>query len=284
MKKFKIIADSTQDLSKQLIKEIDLTVVPLNVLIGEQSYLDYYELDADKLYEKMKETGTFPKTSAGTPAYFLEAYEKAKEDGYKDILVITIGTTFSATLKSAVIAADLIDEMSIRFVDSGSLSSGTGLLAMRAHDLRAEGKTLDETADYLQELTPRVRAQFIVDNLTMLNAGGRVTWIKYFIGRILRAHPFLQVNDAKLEVVDTPKGKSERALDKMFSVFEEEFKAGLESRRVFITHSHGGERIDYLKEKIKAYVPEEDIFVTDAGAVISSHCGEGTIGILYIRK
>ncbi len=284
MKKFKIISDSTQDLSKQLIVESDADIVPSNVLIGDTTYLDYIELNADKLYEKIKETGAFPKTSAGTPAYFAEAYERAKAEGYKEILVITIGTTFSATYKSAVIAADLVEGLTIRFVDSHSLSSATGLLVMRAHDLRSEGKSLDETADYLQSIAPQARAQFIVDNLTMLNAGGRVTGIKYFIGRILRAHPFLQVNDAKLEVVDTPKGKSERALDKMFSVFEEEFKAGLESRRVFITHSHGGSRIDYLKDKIKQLVREEDIYVTDAGAVISSHCGEGTIGILYIRK
>lgn len=284
MKKFKIISDSTQDLSRELIAKIDADIVPLNVLIGETSYLDYIELDADKLYEQIKITGAFPKTSAGTPAYFVEAYERAKAAGYKEILVITIGTTFSATYKSAVIAADLVEGLTIRFVDSHSLSSATGLLLMRAHDLREQGKSLDETAEYLQSIAPRVRAQFIVDNLTMLNAGGRVTGIKYFIGRILRAHPFLQVNDAKLEVVDTPKGKSERALDKMFSVFEEEFNAGLESPRVFITHSHGGGRIDYLKDKIKQLVPEENIYVTDAGAVISSHCGEGTIGILYIRK
>lgn len=284
MKKFKIISDSTQDLSPELIKEADVDIVPLNVLIGDETFLDHYEINADKLYEKMKEKGVFPKTSAGTPAYFLEAFEKAKEQGYTEIIVLTIANSFSATQKSAVIASEMIEGVKVRFVDSYSLSSGTGLLVMRAHDLREEGKSVDEVADYLQAIAPRVRAQFIVDNLEMLNAGGRVTGIKYFIGRILRAHPFLQVNDAKLEVVDTPKGKSERALDKMIAVFKEEFSSGLESPRVLITHTHGGPRIEYIKERISELVAEENIYVTEAGAVISSHCGEGTIGILYIRK
>ncbi|HZJ89712.1 MAG TPA: DegV family protein [Bacilli bacterium] len=284
MKKFKIISDSTHDLSPELVKEADVDIVPSNVLIGDETYLDYFEINDVLLYAKMKEKGVFPKTSAGTPAYFLKAFEKAKAEGYKEIIVITIGNSFSATQKSGMIAAEMIEGVKVRFVDSYSLSSGSGLLVMRAHDLRKEGKSVDEVADYLQNLAPRVRAQFIVDNLQMLNAGGRVTGIKYFIGRILRAHPFLQVNDAKLEVVDTPKGKSERALDKMIEVFETEFAAGLESPRVFITHTHGGSRIDYIKERLLKLIPEENIYVTEAGAVISSHCGAGTIGILYIRK
>jgi hypothetical protein len=163
-------------------------------------------------------------------------------------------------------------------------STGSGLLALRAYDLLNEGKTLDETADYLEKIAPKSRSQFIVDNLEMLAAGGRVTGIKLFFGRILRAHPFLQVNNDKLEVVATPKGKSERALDLMLQVAREEISAGLESPRVFITHSHGGERIDYLYDRLKEFVDPKNILISEAGAVISSHCGAGTIGILYIRK
>ncbi|MFA5485607.1 MAG: DegV family protein, partial [Bacilli bacterium] len=111
-----------------------------------------------------------------------------------------------------------------------------------------------------------------------------VTGMKLFFGRILRAHPYLQVNDDKLEVAATPKGKSEKALDVMLDVAEKEITAGLESPRVMITHSHGGTRVDYCIERLTKFVDRENIVVTNAGAVISSHCGEGTIGVLYIRK
>lgn len=284
MKEFKIIVDSTFDLSKELIDLIDPAIVPLNVTIGEETFLDYVEFSADDLYKKMAETGIIPKTGAASPGTFAKIYEQVKNEGYKDAVVISISESFSASIKSAVLAQDLVEGINIHIVDSSSFSSGSGLLALRAHDLREEGKSAVEVAAYLNEIAPRVRAQFIVDNLKMLHAGGRVTGMKYVFGQMLRAHPFLQINDRKLEIVATPKGKSVRALDVMIDVFLKENAEGIESPRVLITHSHGGDRVDYIKERLLGVVDEKNIYVTPAGSVISSHCGEGTIGILYIRK
>lgn len=284
MSKFKIIIDSTSDLSKHFIEMINPEIVALNVQLGDKTYQDGIELNPELLYEIMNQTGNIPKTSAPSPGIFLELFKKIKADGYKEALFIPIGASFSSTIQSAIIAAEEIEGLKVRIIDSLTLSSGSGLLAVRAHELRESGKSLDEVADYLLTITTKVRAQFIVDNLKMLNAGGRVTGIKFFLGQILRAHPFLQINDAKLEVVDTPKGKTERALDKMLDSSIAEIKAGLESPLIFITHTRGGDRIDYLINKLVKHVPRDNIFITEAGSVISSHCGPGTIGILYIRK
>lgn len=284
MAKFKIVVDSTVDLTPELLKLIDPVMVPLNVHMGELTFQDHVDLDADGLYAKMKELNAVPKTSAASPGLFLETFEKLRDEGHKEILYVGIGTAFSATHQAATLALEDLKGVKVRLVDSHSLSSGGGLLALRAHDLREEGKSLDEVADYLSTLGPKVRAQFIVDNLDMLAAGGRVTGMKLFFGRILRAHPYLQINDDKLEVAATPKGKIEKALDVMLDVAEKEITEGLESPRVTITHSHGGERIDYVLERLTKVMPRENIIVTNAGAVISSHCGEGTVGILYIRK
>ncbi|TAH59356.1 MAG: DegV family protein [Bacillota bacterium] len=284
MSKFKIIVDSTVDLSPELYKLIDPIIMPLNVHIGEETYRDYYEINAEKLYQKVAETKAAPKTSAVSPGLFKETFEKIKAEGYTGALFVGIGRSLSATVQSALLGAEEVEDFKVRVIDSHSLSTGSGLLALRAYDLRAEGKTLDEVADYLDTLGLKTRAQFIVDNLEMLAAGGRVTGIKLFFGRILRAHPFLQVNNDKLEVIATPKGKTERALDLMLEVAREEITAGLESPRVFITHTQGGERIDYLYNQLKEFVDPKNIYITEAGAVISSHCGAGTIGILYIRK
>ncbi len=284
MKNFKILVDSTVDVTKEMLKEIDAQMIPLSVHIGTESYLDSVELDSVKLYERIAATKAFPKTSAVSPGEFMVAFENLKKQGITEAIWVGIGHTFSATVQNAHLAAKDVPGFKLRVVDTYSLSSGGGLVAMRAHDLRSEGKSLDEVADYLNDLAKNVRAQFIVDKLDMLAAGGRVTGIKLFFGRILKAHPFLQINDGKLEVADTPKGKSEKALDVMLKVAETEIKAGLESPRVFITHSIGGDRVDYIKERLLAFVDEKDIYPTNAGAVISSHCGEGTIGILYIRK
>lgn len=284
MAKFKIVVDSSVDLTPEILKMIDPVIVPLNVHLGEQTFKDHYELDADGLYEKMKELKAAPKTSAASPGLFLETFEKIKEEGYKEVLYVGIGSAFSATLQSARLALEDLKGIHVRLVDSHSLSSGGGLLAVRAHELREQGKSVDEVADYLDTVGPKVRAQFIVDNLDMLAAGGRVTGMKLFFGRILRAHPFLQINDDKLEVAATPKGKSEKALDVMLEVAEKEITTGLESPWVMITHSHGGERVDYCRNHLEKFVDPKHIVVSNAGAVISSHCGQGTIGVLYIRK
>jgi DegV family protein with EDD domain len=284
MPKFKIIVDSTVDLSPELYKLIDPVLVPLNIHIGEETYRDYYELSAEKLYERVNALKIGPKTIAVAPGLFKEIFGKIKAEGYTGALFVGIGNFLSATLQSVRLGAEEVKGLKIRLVDSHSLSTGSGLLALRAYDLREEGKTLDEVADYLEKIAPKSRAQFIVDNLDMLAAGGRVSGIKLFFGRILRAHPFLQVNNDKLEVVATPKGKSEKALDLMINVAREEITAGLESPRVFITHSQGGSRIDYIYEQLKEFVDPKNIYISEAGAVISSHCGHGTIGILYIRK
>lgn len=284
MAKFKIVVDSTVDLTPEILKMIDPVLVPLNVHLGEQTFKDHYELDAEGLYAKMKELKAVPKTSAVSPGFFLEIFEKLRDEGHKEILYVGIGSAFSATLQSARIALEDLKGVKVRLVDSHSLSSGGGLLAIRAHELREEGKSLDEAADYLDSIGLKVRAQFIVDNLDMLAAGGRVTGMKLFFGRILRAHPFLQINDDKLEVAATPKGKSEKALDVMLDVAEKEIRAGLENPWVMITHSHGGERVDYCLDRLTQFVDRKHIIITNAGAVISSHCGEGTIGVLYVRK
>lgn len=284
MSKFKIVVDSTVDLSDDLLKQINSYVAPLNVHLGETTFKDHYEINADGLYLKMKELKAVPKTSAVAPGVFLEIFEKLRDEGHTELLFVGIGAAFSATLQAARLAAEELKGARVRLVDSHTLSSGSGLLAMRAHDLREQGKSLDETADYLDQISKKAQAQFIVDNLDMLTAGGRVTGIKLFFGRILRAHPFLRVIDDKLVVADTPKGKSERALDRMLEEVYKDIENGLESPRVFITHSHGGERIDYIMNKLTQVIDKKDIYVTPAGAVISSHCGEGTIGVLYIKK
>lgn len=284
MAKFKIVVDSTVDLSDELLKIVDPYVVPLNVQLGEMTFKDYYEINADSLYVKMKELKAVPKTSAAAPGVILEIFETLRDEGHTELLFLGIGSAFSATLQAARLAAEDLKGVRVRLIDSHTLSSGSGLLVMRAHDLREEGKSLDEVADYLEQISVKSQAQFIVDNLDMLAAGGRVTGMKLFFGRILKAHPFLRVLDDKLVVADTPKGKSERALDRMLEEVYQDIKNGLESPRVFITHSHGGDRIDYIKSKLVQIMDEKNIYVTPAGAVISSHCGEGTIGVLYIKK
>lgn len=285
MPRIKIVTDTTADLTKELYERLDCEVLPLVVTIDGKSYLDTVELTTPELYKIMDEKKTLPKTSAVSPDLFLETFQKVKAEGYDGILVTGIGSNMSSTMQSAHIAANQMEDFPIRIVDSLSLSSGTGLIIFKAREMLEKGMSLNETADTLTNtIVPKVRAQFIVESLDIIYRGGRISGAKYLIGKILKAHPFIQMNDAKLVVVDTPKGKMIRALDALFDTFIADFKAGIELDHVFITHSMGEEYVDYYLPRLKEYVPAENIHVTGAGAVISAHCGKGTIGILYIRK
>lgn len=285
MPKIKIVTDTTADLNTELYQKFDCEVIPLLVTIDGQTYRDTYELTTPELYKIMDEKKTLPKTSAVSPESFLETFRKVKEEGYDGILVTGIGSNMSSTMQSAHIAMSQMEGFPIRIVDSLSLSSGTGLVILKAREYLEKGMSLDETADKLiNEIVPKVRTQFVVESLDIIYRGGRISGAKYLFGKILKAHPFIQMNDAKLVVADTPKGKMIRALDRLFEAFVEDFKAGIEQDHVFITHSMGDEFVPYYMEKLKEYIPEDNIIVTGAGAVISAHCGPGTIGILYIRK
>ena len=284
MAKIKIVTDTTADLTKELYEKLDCEVLPLHVTINEKTYEDTVEITTPELYQIMDETKQLPKTSAINPDVFLETFKKVKAEGYDGIIVTGIGSNMSSTMQSAKIAADQMEDFPIRLVDSLSLSSGTGLLILNGRQYLEQGHSLDETADYMNSLVPKVRAQFIVESLDIIYRGGRISGAKYLFGKMLKAHPFIQMNEAKLVVADTPKGKIHRALDKQFDVFLADLEAGIDKSKVFITHSVAPDYVDYYLEKLKEYIPSENIIVTEAGAVISSHCGPGTIGILYIKN
>lgn len=284
MAKIKIVTDTTADLTKELYEKLDCEVLPLHVTINEKTYEDTVEITTPELYQIMDETKQLPKTSAINPDVFLETFKKVKDEGYDGIIVTGIGSNMSSTMQSAKIAADQMEDFPIRLVDSLSLSSGTGLLILNGRQYLEQGHSLDETADYMNSLVPKVRAQFIVESLDIIYRGGRISGAKYLFGKMLKAHPFIQMNEAKLVVADTPKGKIHRALDKQFDVFLADLEAGIDKSKLFITHSVAPDYVDYYLEKLKEYIPSENIIVTEAGAVISSHCGPGTIGILYIKN
>jgi len=284
MAKIKIVTDTTADLTKELYEKLDCEVLPLHVTINEKTYEDTVEITTPELYQIMDETKQLPKTSAINPDVFLETFKKVKDEGYDGVIVTGIGSNMSSTMQSAKIAANQMEDFPIRLVDSLSLSSGTGLLILNGRQYLEQGHSLDETADYMNSLVPKVRAQFIVESLDIIYRGGRISGAKYLFGKMLKAHPFIQMNEAKLVVADTPKGKIHRALDKQFDVFLADLEDGIDKSKVFITHSVAPDYVDYYLEKLKEYIPSENIIVTEAGAVISSHCGPGTIGILYIKN
>ena len=284
MNKVRILVDSCADLGKELYKQHDIDVVAQTVRFGEETYLDNgEEITLEELYQKVKEKGQLPQTSAVTPGAFDEYFKKTIDAGY-DIVYIALGSKLSTTYQNANLVKESYPTDRIFVVDSKSLSSGIGLIAMKAAKFRDEGLSAKEIAEKCQPLADKTIAQFTVEGLDYLHKGGRCSGASKLIGHIFHVHPYLRMVDGTLIVYKKPRGPMKVALDEQIK----EFKAALPNvdlDNVMITHAGlDKDKEDYLKSELKKLVPEKCIHVTRAGGVIASHCGYGTVGILYITK
>lgn len=283
MNKVVIMADSTSDLTQSLIQTRDIKIIPLYVNFGEQSYKDGTDITTEELYKKVDELGYLPKSSAISPGDFMMAFEPYIEQGY-DIVLLTIGSKLSGTYQAALVAKDTVEANRVHIIDTNNLSSGGGLLVLKACDLRDQGLSASDIKQAVDQITPRVRSQFAIQTMDYLYKGGRCSALSMFLGSVLAIKPIIQVNDGKLDVYKKSVGKMTRALDIMledyFNLFDQ-----IDKDYVMITHSLADKSAEYMKNKIieKGLVPNQ-LLETQAGCVISTHCGKGTIGILYILK
>ena len=283
MNKVVIMADSTSDLTQSLIQTRDIKIIPLYVNFGEQSYKDGTDITTEELYKKVDELGYLPKSSAISPGDFMMAFEPYIEQGY-DIVLLTIGSKLSGTYQAALVAKDTFEANRVHIIDTNNLSSGGGLLVLKACDLRDQGLSASDIKQAVDQITPRVRSQFAIQTMDYLYKGGRCSALSMFLGSVLAIKPIIQVNDGKLDVYKKSVGKMTRALDIMLEDYFNLF-GQIDKDYVMITHSLADKSAEYMKNKImeKGLVPNQ-LLETQAGCVISTHCGKGTIGILYILK
>jgi len=279
--KIKLISDSTCDLSIELLKEHDIDLVPLYVNFDQDSFFDGVNLTTPEMYQMVKERGILPKTAAASPGSFYEVFLKYVHLGM-DVIYLGLGSKFSATFQSAHTAKSMIEEGNIYLIDSQNLSSGSGLLLLKAAKLRKEGKSAVEIVTELEKLVPKVRSQFVIDTLDYLYKGGRLNALSAVMGTMLRIKPIIKVRDGVMAVGKKGRGSLKNGIDLMLhEVLTQEEDIDLDF--CMITHSISDDFTDYIKNQVKE-IPFKNIYVTNAGCVISSHCGKGTIGILYILK
>lgn len=282
MNKVKIITDSTSDLSKELLNSLNIKAMPLKVIFEDETYLDGVNIDTKKLYELVDEKGKLPKTSAISPGEFIKEFKKWTDKGY-DIIYTGIGSDISGTFQAAHIASLEFEEGRVNLVDSKNLSSGIALLLLKANDLKNEGLCASEIKEELDKLVPKVRSQFAIRVLDYLHKGGRASGTQALVGKFLRIRPIIKVNDGKLDVYKKPMGTMKKAVDIMLNEFFEKID-DVDLEYVMVTHSFANKQAKYMIDKVKTKYPNINVIESNAGCVISSHCGKGTIGILYLMK
>lgn len=281
MNKIVIYADSTCDLSEKLIKENHIKIMPLYVTFDQEIYKDKIDITTEQLYKKVDECKKLPKTSAASVGDFLTIFEKELNDG-NDIVFFTIGSTLSSTYQNALIARENSDPSRIEIIDSLNLSSAIGLQVLKACKFKKIGMDIHQIKAEIEKITPKVRAKFAIESLEYLHKGGRCSGASRLFGTLLQLKPVIAVKDGKMDVDAKTRGKK-KALDYMLTDIIEN-KENVDIDYIMVTHTYADDEAKDLQIKLQNEFPNSNVEITDAGCVISSHCGKGTIGILYIEK
>ncbi len=280
MGKLQLLTDSTCDLSQELIDQHDIAVIPLYVNFGEDSYKDGEELVTEEMYKLVSEKNMVPKTAATSPGEFETVFKKYL-DMDREVLYLGIGSKFSATFQNANIARNMLDTPEkVHLIDSQNLSSGSGILLLKAAKFIDEGMSAEEIVNRIETLRGNVRTQFVIDTLEYLHKGGRLKAISAFVGSVLKLHPIIKVVDGEMTIGKKPRGKLSNGVKYMLrDVYKD--KNNIDSDFLLVTHSMSHEHADLIKRELEDF-DVDNIIKTEAGCVISSHCGKGTIGIIYI--
>lgn len=276
MEKIKIITDSSADLPKEIFDKLDITVLPLLINFGEDSYLDGVDINRDSMFERMKnDPEVFPNTAQVTPVRFEEAFRKYLDEGYK-IICLNLSSGMSGTYQSASLAKSMIESDDIYVVDSRNVTSGLALLAYRAAKLRDEGKSFNEIIKDLEEKKSSISSSLCFESLDNLVKGGRIPKTVSVVTGVLGIKLILEVKDGLMSVKDKVRG-GKKAAKRIIKDLEE--LGHLEGMPVVLTNVNNVEVFGIIKE----YLEENDIeyIVADVGCTVGIHSGDNATGLFF---
>ncbi|HHV75747.1 MAG TPA: DegV family protein [Syntrophothermus lipocalidus] len=277
----KITADSTCDLSSEILEKLNITLTPLYILVGDEMFRDGVDIKPVDIFRYVDEQGKTCKTAAVNVYDYVCFFEDLSAK-HEAVIHICIGSGFSSCYQNAVIAAQDFDNVYV--IDSRNLSTGSGHIVYEAALMAQEGLEPSEICRRLEELIPRVDTSFVIDRVDYLYKGGRCSGLEAIGARVLKIKPCIEVIDGKMTVGRKYRGSFESCLEKY--VKDRLFgNQDIDYSRIFITHSFCPKpTVDKVKEAVRRYADFEEILETDAGCTVSSHCGPYTLGILYMRK
>ena len=281
MNKVIITCDSTCDMTKEQLEEYGVKTVPLYVRIQDDEYRDGVDITSDVIFEKINQCGQLPKTAAVSMQDYIDFWTPFKEEGY-EIVHLTISSEMSVCFQNCRMAAE---EMGgVYAVDSHNLSPGIALLAITAANLAEEGKSGKEIYDILMEKREKLNVSFVLDTVDYLAKGGRCSAVTAFAAGLLRLRICIEVKDGKMDVCSKYRGKMSVVLaDYVRDRLNKNVDADLDY--IYITDSGVSDEIRRkVKETVLEMRPFTNVLFSTAGCTVCSHCGPGTLGILFFEK
>ena len=273
----KIITDSCSDINPELAQKLGITVVPLFVQFGNESYRDSIDLSTDEFYQKLVQSKTSPTTSTVTPQYFCELFTKLAEET-NEILTITLSKFYSATYESALQGKALVTgDCHIEVIDSELTMCGQFLLVTSAQQMAQSGASLDQIVDWVKKAIPRIHTRMSFDTLEYLRRGGRIGKAQAFLGSLLKVHPVLGIKNGETVPIARPRNRAQ-AID-----FLVNFVKGFSNIEVLVIEdATTPDELDILAERLKDVVPPERFYRTKVGPVIGTHVGPHVLGLAVL--
>ena len=277
MKKQKvaIVTDGASSLTPAMGKEYGLHVAPVYVTFNEQTYLSGVNLDAAEFYRLLRANKKLPTTAQPTAQDFIDIYTKLAED-VDEIVTVVISHHMSATLQSALMAQEQFKTVPVHVIDSESVTLGLGMMAIAAARAAAQGQDARQVVQLLEKIKQSMNVIFTVETLEYLQKGGRIGGATAFLGSALSIKPILYIKDGRIEPLERVRTRK-RALARLLELVEE--KVGKSEAHFAVLHCEAGEEARELGEQVKAKFNCAEMVIAEAGPVIGTHAGPGTLGL-----
>lgn len=285
----KIMADSTCDLSQEILDRYNIGIAPLNIIINGTTYRDKIDISADDFFKMLPTLAELPTTSMPSPDEYLQIIDKAIEEGYAEFLCICMSSGTSGSYQSAELAKDYFYERNpgsnykIHVVDSLSMSHGSGWLILKSAKLLEQGYNFDELVEFNETYKIRVKHFLCVDDLNNLIKSGRLTNASAFIGKLLKVKPIMSMKKGKGAIV-----AKERGLNKVLKFYVEEFVRRIDKEItdfIIIGYSSNIIIARSLEEKIKLETDfDSEIYILQMGVSVGTHVGLGGLSMFFVEE
>ncbi|WP_243290276.1 DegV family protein [Bacillus sp. FJAT-47783] len=276
-----IVTDSTAYIPKEVREKHEIYMIPLSVNFGNESFREEVDMTADQYWQEIKVREELPTTSQPPIGEFVELFEKLSKD-YDAVISIHLSSSISGTFNGAASAGQMVEGIKVYPFDSEISCMPQGFYAIEAAEMVRDGKSPEQVIERLEQLKNSLRAYFMVDDLSHLKRGGRLSGAQAFIGSLLQIKPILQFENKviiPLEKIRTRK----KAINRLIELFDEEASKGIPLRATVI-HANRPEDAKKLIEQLSEKYPNVEFYMSYFGAVIGTHLGEGALGLGWLKK
>lgn len=280
MSKVKIVCDSSAGLTEEEIKQYDITIVPLTVMIDGTIYTERETITNDQFPQMMKNAKSLPKTSQPPIGKFVDAFDKLGADG-SEVLCVTMMASISGTVHAAQQAAEL-SKTKVTVYDSQTTDQGMAFQIVEAAKVLENGGTVEDAVDRMKEVLSKSKLYLAIDNLDNLVAGGRISKFAGALSNLLNIKVMLQVYGGQIHVI--AKGRGTKAIHKEWDKILQELAAGPKVKAIGISHVEAGKEVDRLKSAVEKICPDQHVIVRETVPIIATHTGMGACCLLYYTE